>query len=60
MDPLDNFETILSGNNSDTGNTSDEVFKRNTALQSLIAQLQRAEFCSIAVWKTNEIRILRK
>lgn len=52
VDPLDDFEAILSCDYCGTGNTGNEVLQRNTVLQCLIAQLQRAEFCCIAVWKT--------
>lgn len=52
VDPLDYFEAILSCDYCDTGNTGNEVLQRNTTLQCLIAHLQRAESCGIAVWKT--------
>lgn len=52
IDPLDDFEAILSRDDGDTGNTGNEVLQRNTALQRLITQLERAEFVCIAVWKT--------
>ncbi len=52
VDPLDDFEAILSCDYSDTGNTGNEVLQRNTTLQCLIAQMQRAEFCCITVCKT--------
>lgn len=52
VNPLDDFEAILSCDDGDTGNTGNEVLQRNTTLQCLIAQLQGAEFCCIALWKT--------
>lgn len=33
VDPLDDFETILSCDYCDTGNTGDEVLQRNTTFQ---------------------------
>lgn len=51
MDPLDDFETILSCDYCGTGNTGDEVLQGNSALQCLVAHLQGAEFCCIAVRK---------
>lgn len=52
VDPLDDFETILSCDYCDTGNTGDEVLQRNTTFQWLIAKLKWSEFCCITVWKT--------
>ena len=52
MDPLYDFKAILSGDDRNTGNTSDEVLQRHTALQRVVAQRQRAKFDCIALGKT--------
>ena len=52
VDPLDDFEAILSRDYCDTGDTGNEMLQGYTTLQGLTAQLQWAKFFCIAVWKT--------
>ena len=52
MYPLDDFEAVLSRDNRDAWNASDEVLQGNGALLCFITQLQWAELCCIAFWET--------
>lgn len=39
MDPFNDFKAVLGSDYSNTGNTSDEVLQRHTALERVVAQL---------------------
>lgn len=53
VDPLDDLEAVLGGDDGDAGDAGDEVLQGNSSLHHLLlTQLERAELCRIALWET--------
>lgn len=52
MDPLNDFEAVLSCDDGDAGDTGDQVLQGHSTVQCLTTHLQGAEFSFIAIWET--------